>query len=393
MAGSIKSNFSEKLTPYLKQKLIETSEKYGINSDEYKAFEKQYLKSAKEDEINHEDRLRHYQSEVLVHYEGKPLRGVERLYRRTILLEPTMVCAAHCRWCLRGQYPQFSLNDDEITNFAKYAGSEEVRNDLKEILITGGDPLMIPTRLEMIFSKVKKYAPNIEIIRIGTRVPVQDPQRVNDEMIRILQTADPLKLEIGTNINHPSELTVEARKAYMDLYKAAFKIYDQSVLLKGVNDDVNILEKLYDAFRYLGIESHYLFHCIPMQGMMHHRTSVKKGIDISEQLINSGIVSGRAKPMFTLMTDLGKITLLPNTILKRNDKNEILIQSRYTVDDFKYRNPSWELPKSAFTDENGYLRVWYPDGTDEIDDEKSTRNFDSDEYFSVPINRLNKQSS
>ena len=172
------------------------------------------------------------------------------------------------------------------------------------------------------------------------------------------------------------------------MYKAAFKIYDQSVLLKGVNDDINVLNKLYDAFRYLGIESHYLFHCIPMQGMSHHRTSVQRGLDISQQLVNSGIVSGRAKPMFTLMTDLGKITLLPNTILERNDKNEILIQSRYTVDDFKYRNPSWELPKSSSIDENGYLRVWYPDGSDENDD--SSQNFDVENYFSVPINRINK---
>ena len=156
----------EKLTPYLQQKLVETSEKYGIDSEEYKAFERQYLKSKSEDEINHEDRLRHYQSEVHVHYEGKPLRGVERLYRRTILLEPTMVCAAHCRWCLRGQYPQFGLTEDEITNFAKYTGSDEVKDDLKEILVTGGDPFMVPKRLKFIFSQINKFAPNIHI-KIG----------------------------------------------------------------------------------------------------------------------------------------------------------------------------------------------------------------------------------
>jgi lysine 2,3-aminomutase len=300
-----------------------------------------------------------------------------------------MVCAAHCRWCLRGQYPQFSLTEDEITSFSKYCGSDDVKYDLKEILITGGDPLMVPKRLEFIFSQINKFAPNIEIIRIGTRVPVQDPSRIDSELINILKSTNPIKLEIGTNINHPSELTVESKKAYTDLYKAAFKIYDQTVLLKGVNDNVEVLNKLYDGFRYLGIESHYLFHCIPMQGMGHHRTSVQKGIEISSQVINSGGVSGRAKPMFTLMTDLGKITLIHGTILERNEKNELLIQSHYKIDDFKYRNPSWELPKSAFEDNNGFLRVWYPDGND-INEDNSNNTDDIEHYFSIPINRVKK---
>ena len=335
--------------------------------------------------------MRHYQSEVHVHYEGKALRGVERLYRRTILLEPTMVCAAHCRWCLRGQYPQFGLTENEITNFAKYTGSDEVKEDLKEVLVTGGDPLMVPKRLEYIFSQINKFAPNIEIIRIGTRVPVQDPAKINRELIDILKTADPIKLEIGTNINHPSELTAESKKAYTDIYKAAFKIYDQSVLLKGVNDNVEILNELYDGFRYLGIESHYLFHCIPMQGMEHHRTSVQKGLEIASQIINSGSVSGRAKPMYTLMTDLGKVTLVHGTILERNEKNELLIQSHYTIDDFKFRNPSWEVPKSCFEDKNGFLRVWYPDGKDDNDSlQISNKKADMEHYFSIPINRVKK---
>ena len=390
MAGANKSDFVEKLSPYIKQKLEEYANQFGLESEQYKALEKQYLKSDQEEEIDESERLRHYQSEMHVNYKGKPLRGVERLYRRTILLEPTMVCAAHCRWCLRGQYPVFSLTEEEITNFAKYCGSDEVRDDLKEILITGGDAFMIPKRLGFIFSEVNKYAPNIEIFRIGTRVPVQEPSRVNDELINILKTAAPAKLEIGTNINHPTELTVEAKKAYTDLYKAAFKIYDQTVLLKGVNDDVDVLNRLYDTFRYLGIESHYLFHCIPMQGMSHHRTSVQRGLDIASQITNSGGISGRAKPMFTLMTDLGKITLYHGTVLERNSNNEILIQSYYTVDNFKYRNPSWELPKSAFVDENGFLRVWYQDGTDDDKPDTTLKKDTVDRYFSIPINRINQ---
>ncbi|MBL76657.1 MAG: hypothetical protein CL763_07025 [Chloroflexi bacterium] len=390
MAGAKNSNFAEKLTPYLKQKLVETSEKYGIDSDEYRAFERQYLKSDDEAKINHEDRLRHYQAELHIHYQGKALRGVERLYRRTILVEPTMVCAAHCRWCTRGQYPLFGLTEDEITTFAKYVGSDDVKDDLKEVLITGGDPLMIPKRLEFIFSQINKFAPNVEIVRIGTRLPVQDPSKVDDELISVLKSVDPIKLEIGTNINHPSELTVDARKAYTDIYKAAFKIYDQSVLLKGVNDNVEVLTELYDGFRYLGIEAHYLFHCLPMQGMGHHRTSVQKGLEIAAHIANSGIVSGRSKPMYTLITDIGKIMLYHGTIIERNEKNELLIQSHFTRDDFKYRNPSWELPKSAFEDKNGFLRVWYPDGNDDKDSLKISNKREMDQFFSIPINRVKK---
>ena len=98
--------------------------------------------------------MRHYQSEVHVHYEGKALRGVERLYRRTILLEPTMVCAAHFRWCLRGQYPQFGLTEDEITNFAKYTGSDEVKEDLKKKGFSCSFYLLLQKGKEVIFQGI-----------------------------------------------------------------------------------------------------------------------------------------------------------------------------------------------------------------------------------------------
>ena len=213
---------------------------------------------------------------------------------------------------------------------------------------------------------------------------------MDNELISVLKSVDPIKLEIGTNINHPSELTTEARNAYTDIYKAAFKIYDQSVLLKGVNDNVEVLTELYDGFRYLGIEAHYLFHCLPMQGMGHHRTSVQKGLEIAAHIANSGIVSGRSKPMYTLITDIGKIMLYHGTVIERNEKNELLIQSHFTKDDFKYRNPSWELPKSAFEDKNGFLRVWYPDGNDDKDSLKISNKTDMEQFFSIPINRVKK---
>lgn len=365
MAGSKDLVFREKLTPYLREQMASLERAEGTDSAAYRALHLQYITSPLEKELASSDRLRHYESEMHVVYEQEPLRGVERLYRRAILIEPSTVCAAHCRWCLRGQYELSSLREDEITRFAKYCGSAGVRDDIREILVTGGDPFMVPKRLDQIISDVKNHAPNIEIFRIATRVPIQDPARVNADLLSILKAAAPVKLEIATHVNHPVELTREARTAYEALYQVAFKIYDQTVLLKGVNDDVATLSELYDSLRYLGIEAHYLFHCIPMRGMSHHRTSLKKGLRLISEITCSGAFSGRAKPMFTVMTDIGKITLYEGTVLDRDKMNNVLLQSYYRIETFRSRNPSWVLPDSASVDKDGFLRVWYPDGTDE----------------------------
>lgn len=362
MAGAKDSVFKEKVTPYIEEQILKILSTSGVDSKEYKALDLQYITKDSENLISESDRLRHYQSDMHIKYEGIELKGVERLYKRTILIEPSSVCAAHCRWCLRGQYPLFTLKDEEIVQFARYCGSAEVRDSIKEVLITGGDPLMVPKKLNLIISNIKEFATNIEIVRIGTRVPVQDPLRVNKDIIDILRNAFPLKIEIATHINHPIELTSAARNAYRELYNHVFKIYDQTVLLRDVNDDFETLSELYDSLRYLGIEAHYLFHCIPMRGMSHHRTTVQKGLDLIIRLTSSGFFSGRSKPMYTLMTDIGKITLYHGTIIEKNKNNELLIKSNYTIEDFTSRNPSWKKPESVIVDHNGYLNVWYPDG-------------------------------
>lgn len=364
MAGSKDKFFKEKLSNYIMVQLKELEQNYGLNSEKYNALKMQYIKLPEENKILENDRDRHYQSDVNVIYNGNFLRGVERLYKRTILIEPSSVCAAHCRWCLRGQYPLFTLREEEITNFAKYCGSPEVATDVKEILITGGDPFMVPHRLKFIIAEIKKYAENIQIVRIGTRIPLQDPGRINKDLLSILEDIHPLKLEIGTHINHPVELSDQALSAFKKLFDVSSVIYDQTVLLKGVNDRFEILSELYDKLRYIGIESHYLFHCVPMRGMTHHRTSVKKGLELISKLTSSGYFSGRSKPMYTLMTDIGKITLYEGSILEKNINDELLIQSYYTAEDFIKRNPSWKRPHSVITDEKGFLRVWYPDGND-----------------------------
>ena len=133
MAGTKKTGeFRELISPFLKQKMDEIKGKFGEESTEYSSLSKQYLTSSFEKETNSSDRFRHYQSEVNVYYDNKPLSGVERLYKRTILIEPTTVCAAHCRWCLRAEYPVQTMTKEDITLAAKYFGSTEVSDDLDE---------------------------------------------------------------------------------------------------------------------------------------------------------------------------------------------------------------------------------------------------------------------
>ena len=115
-----------------------------------------------------------------------------------------------------------------------------------------------------------------------------------------------------------------------------------------------------------GIEAHYLFHAIPMQGMRHHRTSVKKGAELAMRLSASGEFSGRAKPHYALMTDIGKIVLYDGAIIAhRPSDNSLLLRSGYRLEDRKKWNPSWRIPASVQVDDEGFMCVWYKDGEDE----------------------------
>ena len=366
MAGTKTGDFIELITPFLRRKMSELELRYGMGSNEWRAIALQYVKNPLEAAVSPQERRRHYESEITLRFNGKPLAGVERLYRRTVLLEPTTVCAAHCRWCLRGQYPVKTLSEDEIVNAARYFGEAEECSDVDEILITGGDPLMSPKLLRVAFEALAAHAPKIRTIRIGSRVPFQDPDRVNDAMLSVLSSLPEHRIEIGVNVNHPIEFWPESRAAIARLKSTGATLYNQHPLLKGVNDDLKVLAELYSLMRDTGIEAHYLFHAIPMQGTRHHRTSVRKGAELATRLSASGEFSGRAKPHYCLMTDIGKIVLYEGAILAhRHSDNSLLLRSGYRLEDRKRWNPSWRVPSSVEIDDEGFMCVWYKDGEDE----------------------------
>ncbi|MBU4495577.1 MAG: radical SAM protein [Acidobacteria bacterium] len=352
----------EQISKFLKKKLNDLKNEFGENSYEYTSLARQYLFDKRETEVDYKsERRRHYEADLTADSSGHVLTGVERLYRRCAVFELTTACKTRCRWCLRANYNPFTLKKDEIENAARYFGSEANRDELKELLITGGDPLIVPDLLNDALECIQKYAPNIRIIRIGTRLPVQDPDMVfSDKLAHALRRRDGMRLEIGTQINSPVELFPESVAAYHKLQEYAERIYNQQVLLKGVNDALEPLVQLYEKMRDIGIEPHYMFHCVPLHGMEHHRTTVEEGLDLIKSLVTSGYISGRSKPMYTAMTDIGKITFYEGVFVDRKG-DMFLLQSRYRYEDRMKWNPDWKMPESAEVDENGYLRVWYKD--------------------------------
>ena len=367
MAGAKSGDFKELISPFLKAKIAEAEEQWGKTSPQYLALARQYIRDPLENLVRPIERRRHYECEVTIDFEGRPLVGVERLYRRTILIEPSTVCAAHCRWCLRGQYPVQTMTKPDITRAARFSGAEAQREDLREVLITGGDPLMSLPLLRFTLEALDEHADNIKVVRIGSRVPFQDPERINDTMLEMFAGYRPrFRFEIGVNVNHPVEFWPETVAAIERLQGVGVRFYNQHPLLKGVNDDLDTLIEHYGLLRDLDIEAHYLFHAIPMRGMSHHRTSVDRGLELATAISSCGGFSGRAKPRYAILSDIGKIVLYHDSIVERRPGDQtLLIRSGFKYEDRMKWNPSWQKPESVVVLNDGTMLTWYLDGTDE----------------------------
>ena len=367
MAGTKTGDFKELISPFLTAKIASAAQQFGLQSPRVRALTRQYVKDPMEQVVQTQSRSRHYESEVQINFEGRPLVGVERLYRRTILIEPTTVCAAHCRWCLRGQYPVKTMTEDDIIHATRYFGSGSQRDDLDEVLITGGDPLMSLPLLGLTVHHILENAPNIRTIRIGSRVPFHDPSRIDSNLLALFARHKDIRFEVGCNVNHPVEFWPESVDAIRRLQNAGVRIYNQHPLLKGVNDDFDTLVELYSLMRENSIEAHYLFHAIPLQGMAHHRTSLARGLGLATQISSCGEFSGRSKPHYAVLSDIGKIVLYEGVIADRREAdNAILLRSGFSLRDRMKWNPDWIKPEGVIVDEEGMMLTWYLDGNDDV---------------------------
>lgn len=251
-----------------------------------------------------------------------PVPGIVHRYPDRVLMLVTTQCASYCRYCTRSRvvgnaHAQFS-NADYQRQIGYIAANPQVR----DVLISGGDPLMLSLKvLERLLAQLRAI-PHVEVVRIGTRVPIFLPQRINDELVDILKRYHPLWMNI--HVNHPKELTPESETAVAKLADAGIPLGSQTVLLAGINDCPNVMMALAHKLVKNRIRPYYLYQCDLVHGAGHFRTPVAKGIEIMEAL--RGHTSGFAIPTYVIDAPSGggKIPILPNYLLSMSDSRVVV---------------------------------------------------------------------
>jgi lysine 2,3-aminomutase len=244
-----------------------------------------------------------------------PVPNLVHRYPDRALFLVTNQCAMYCRFCTRKR--KVGTSKMCITQETILAGYDYLKKNpqIKDVLISGGDPLLLDDEILLELLTNLRRIPSIEIIRIGTRVPCTLPFRVTKRLVGILKKFHPLY--INTHFNHPDEITPEAANACMLLANGGIPLGCQTVLLKGINDDPAIILNLMRALLRIRVKPYYLFQADLTRGTNHFRTSTATGINILRQLI--GKVSGMAIPTYALDSPggKGKIPLGPDYILAR----------------------------------------------------------------------------
>ena len=251
-----------------------------------------------------------------------PVPGLVHRYPDRVLMLVTTQCASYCRYCTRGRIvgdPSATFSREEFEQQIAYL---KATPQVRDVLLSGGDPLVLaPKLLEELLTRLREI-PHIEIIRIGSRVPVFMPMRVTDELVEMLRQFHPLWMNI--HVNHPNEISAELADACDRLNDAGIPLGNQSVLLRGINDCVNIQRKLVQSLVRIRVRPYYLYQCDLVEGAGHFRTPVAKGIEIIEGL--RGHTSGFAVPTFVVDAPGGggKIPVMPNYMISASDHKVVL---------------------------------------------------------------------
>ena len=272
-----------------------------------------------------------------------PVPGLVHRYPDRVLMLVTTQCASYCRYCTRSRIvgdPSATFSRAEFEMQLDYLRRTP---QVRDVLLSGGDPLVLaPKILEEILSRLREI-PHIEIVRIGSRVPVFLPMRVTSELTDMLQKYHPLWMNI--HVNTPNEITAELAEACDRLTRAGIPLGNQAVLLAGVNDNVHIQRELVHKLVRIRVRPYYMYQCDLVEGAGHFRTPVAKGIEIMEGL--RGHTSGYAVHQYIIDAPGGggKIPISPNYLLSMSDHKIIL--RNYEGYITTYEEPTDYLPEMA----------------------------------------------
>lgn len=254
--------------------------------------------------------------------EDSPVPGLTHRYPDRVLLLITDMCSMYCRHCTRRRFAGQKDDESPGDNIQKAIDYIAATPQVRDVLLSGGDALMVSdAKLESIIKRLRDI-PHVEIIRIGSRVPVVCPQRITPKLVEMLKQYHPIWL--NTHFNHPDEITIESAAACERLANAGIPLGNQSVLLRGVNDCVNIMKRLVHKLVKIRVRPYYIYQCDLSMGLEHFRTPVSKGIEIIEGL--RGHTSGYAVPTFVVDAPGGggKTPVMPTYVVSQSPGRVVL---------------------------------------------------------------------
>ena len=283
-----------------------------------------------------------------------PVPGLVHRYPDRVLFLVTDRCASYCRYCTRSRVVS-GVSDQKLETQWEAALDYLRRTPtVRDVLLSGGDPLLFSDgKLEKLLNKIREIE-HIQFVRIGSRIPIFLPQRITDDLCKMLAKFHPLFVSIHTN--HPKELTVEVKEALERMANHGIVMGNQSVLLDGVNDTVEIQKDLVQKLLMCRVRPYYLYQADLIQGTGHLRTSINKGIELIEGL--RGHTSGYAIPQYVIdgPGGGGKIPINPNYIVEKSPDKVVL--RNYEGKRFVYPEPKVvPFPETVFSNQSTSQKI------------------------------------
>jgi len=262
-----------------------------------------------------------------------PVPNLVHRYPDRVLFMVCSECAMYCRFCTRKR--KVGGNDMRVNRDTIAAGIDYIRShpEIRDVILSGGDPLLLPDELLGSILQQLRAIPSVEIIRIGSRVPVVLPQRITMNLVRMLRRFHPLYL--NTHFNHPDEITPSSAKACARLADAGIPLGNQTVLMRGINDQPEVMKRLMQKLLSIRVRPYYIYQADLVQGTEHFRTTVEEGLEVIRAL--RGHTSGMAVPAYVIDAPGGggKIPLLPDYLQSLGDT---VLLKNYRGEDYSYRN-------------------------------------------------------